>query len=58
MLAIPLFSCTLTCLGIVVALRPHMLHFSLLILLVKFLSSGLWSEHTNKSKLLNKWNTF
>ena len=48
MLAIPLMWCPLTHLGIVVALRPHMLHFSLLVLPVKILSNGLWSEHTNK----------
>ena len=48
MLAISLMCCTLTHLGIVWALRPHMLHFSLLVLPVEILRSVLWSECTNK----------
>ena len=44
MLGIPLMFCTLTCLGIFVVSRPHVLHFSLSILPVKILSNGLWSE--------------
>ena len=50
MLAIPLMCCPLTHLGIVVALRPHVLHFSLSVLPVKILGNGLWSECTNKSE--------
>ena len=44
MLAISLMCCTLTCLGIAMASRPHDLHFLLLVLPVKILSNGLWSE--------------
>ena len=44
MLAIPLMCCTLTHLGTVVALRPNVLHFSLLVCPVKILSRSLWSE--------------
>ena len=48
MSAIPLICCPLTHLGIVVALRPHVLHFSLSVLPAEILSNGLWSEHTSK----------
>ena len=46
--------CTLTHLGIVVASRPHVLHFLPSVLPVKISSNGLWYEHTNKSEFLNK----
>ena len=48
-LAIPLKCCTLTLLGIAVVSRPHVLHFVVVSVSCENLSSGLWSEHTNKS---------
>ena len=50
MLVISLLCCAMTCLGIVVASRPHVLHFSLSVLPVKILSTSLWSKHSSKSE--------
>ena len=54
MLAMPLMCCTLSFLGMVVASKPHALHFSLSVLPVKICRRGLWSDCTNKSELIKQ----
>ena len=52
MLAMPLMCCTSKHLGMVVASKLHVLHFSLSVLPVKILSRSLWSECNNKLEFL------